>query len=153
MAEHVTFSRAMQRCPLCEEIGGTLVLRNGFLRIVLVDDADLPGFLRVILEAHAREMTDLDAPARTRLMDAVFRAERVVRDIFDPLKVNVASLGNAVPHVHWHVIPRFADDAFSPQPIWGVRQRETAADVLAARRARVPALEAALVAAMAGPAI
>lgn len=139
----------MQPCALCEEDGGTLVLRDNFLRVILVDDPDLPGFVRVIAHAHLREMTDLDPPARDRLMRAVFQAEQVVRDVFQPLKVNLASLGNAVPHVHWHVIPRFADDPFFPQPIWGTRQRETPPAVLEARRARVPALMRALAATLA----
>jgi diadenosine tetraphosphate (Ap4A) HIT family hydrolase len=131
----------MQACSLCVEDGGELVLRNALLRVVLVDDADLPGFARVIVNAHAREMSDLERAARTHLMDAVFAVERVQRALFAPVKVNLASLGNAVPHVHWHVIPRFADDAFFPQPIWGARQRATPAAVLAARHALRPELK------------
>jgi len=130
----------MQDCLLCREDGGEIVVKDALLRVVLVDDVDLPGFVRVIVNAHKKEMTDLDADARTRLMQAVFAVEQVLREVLAPLKVNVASLGNAVPHVHWHVVPRFADDAFFPQPIWGPRQRNTPAPVLAARRAVVPVL-------------
>lgn len=141
-----------QPCSLCAEDGGTVVFRDAVLRVVLVDDRDLPGFVRVIVNAHAKEMTDLNAATRGRVMRAVFIAEERVRAVFAPRKVNVASLGNAVPHVHWHVIPRFADDAFFPQPIWGTRQRETPGDVLAARRALVPVLQQALAEAFARPA-
>jgi diadenosine tetraphosphate (Ap4A) HIT family hydrolase len=53
-----------------------------------------------------------------------------------PLKMNLASLGNQTPHLHWHVIPRFADDSHFPQSVWGTRQRDAAhvhaADGLAA---------------------
>jgi diadenosine tetraphosphate (Ap4A) HIT family hydrolase len=42
-----------------------------------------------------------------------------------PDKINLASLGNVVPHLHWHVIPRFADDPHFPNPVWGVRQGST----------------------------
>ena len=124
----------MKLCSLCAEDGGAIVLRDDLLRVVLVDDADLPGFVRVIVNTHMKEMTDLDPAARFRLMNVVFAAEQVLREVFAPLKINLASLGNAVPHVHWHLIPRFADDAFYPQPIWGARQRNTPAEVLAARR-------------------
>jgi len=117
-----------------------VVLRDDLLRVVLVDEADLPGFVRVIVNAHVKEMSDLDAGARSRLMRVVCAAEEVVREVLAPLKINLASLGNVVPHVHWHVIPRFADDAFYPQAIWGTRQRDTRPDVLAARRALLPAL-------------
>jgi diadenosine tetraphosphate (Ap4A) HIT family hydrolase len=131
---------AMNTCTLCSDDGGTLVLRNELLRVVLVDDADYPGFARVIVNAHVRELTDLDASALARVMAAVCSVEDALRAVLAPDKVNLASLGNVVPHLHWHVIPRFADDAHFPQPIWGVRQREPEVQQLAARRALLPKL-------------
>ncbi|MCX7902315.1 MAG: HIT family protein, partial [Burkholderiaceae bacterium] len=59
-------------CPLCTEEGGTPVLRNELLRVVLVDDADYPGYARVIVNAHVKEMTDLDPGALARVMAAVY---------------------------------------------------------------------------------
>jgi diadenosine tetraphosphate (Ap4A) HIT family hydrolase len=91
---------------------------------VLVDDPDYPGFCRVVLERHVREMTDLAPAERMRLMNAVFATEAVLRDLLRPSKVNLASLGNAVPHVHWHVIPRHRDDRHFPKPIWAEPARE-----------------------------
>src|SRR5262249_46484852 len=134
---HQTLSTTppMQACPLCAEDGGAIVFRDDLLRVVLVDDADLPGFARVILNAHVKEVTDLEPAVRVELLRAVFAVEEAQRELLQQLKMNLASLGNAVPHVHWHVIPRFADDAFYPQPIWGQRQRDTPRAVLAARRA------------------
>ena len=129
-------------CELCALDGGALVLRNDELRIVLVDDADYPGFVRVIWNAHVREMTDL-APAQiARLMGAVLAVEDALRAVFTPLKINLASLGNMTPHVHWHVIPRFADDPHFPKPVWAERQRSVDRAGLAARRALLPALGA-----------
>jgi diadenosine tetraphosphate (Ap4A) HIT family hydrolase len=125
---------------LCREDGGALVLKNELLRVVLVDDADYPGFARVIVNAHVRELTDLDPSALARVMAAVCSVEDAQRALLAPDKINLASLGNVVPHLHWHVIPRFADDAHFPQPIWGVRQREPDAQQLAARRALLPKL-------------
>jgi diadenosine tetraphosphate (Ap4A) HIT family hydrolase len=135
----------MQACPLCAEDGGLIVLRNDLFRVVLVADPELPGFTRVIVNAHAEEMTDLEPVARVQLLRAVLAVEEVQREVLGPVKMNLASLGNAVPHVHWHVIPRFADDAFYPQPIWGTRQRETPPAVLAARHALLPVLRQRLV--------
>jgi hypothetical protein len=63
-----------------------------------------------------------------------------------PGKVNVASLGNMTPHLHWHVIPRFADDAHFPNPVWTEAVRTTEKPVLAARRALLPKLAADIVA-------
>lgn len=127
-------------CPLCRDDGGRLVVRNELLRVVLVDDADYPGFVRVIVNAHVKEMTDLDPAALARLMAAVYAVEDALRAVLAPDKVNLASLGNVVPHLHWHVVPRFADDAHFPQPIWGARQRDPDAQKLAARRALLPKL-------------
>jgi diadenosine tetraphosphate (Ap4A) HIT family hydrolase len=56
----------------------------------------------------------------------------------------VASLGNVVPHLHWHVIPRYADDAHFPAPVWAQAVRETDAAVLAQRRALLPQLKQAI---------
>ena len=56
-------------------------------------------------------------------MDVVFAVESVLREQLDPHKINLASLGNAVPHLHWHVIPRYADDPHFPQPIWATAER------------------------------
>ncbi|HTT11845.1 MAG TPA: HIT family protein [Burkholderiaceae bacterium] len=131
----------MQPCPLCAEDGGVVALRNELLRVVLVEDPDLPGFVRVIVNAHVREVTDLDRAARMRLLQTVFAVEEVQRRLFSPTKINLASLGNVVPHVHWHVIPRFSDDAFYPQSVWSPRQRDTPAATLLARRARLQELQ------------
>ena len=139
----------MQACPLCTEDNNVIAFRDRLLRVALIEESDLPGFVRVIVNAHVREMTDLDPASRTRVMEAVLAVEQVQREVFAPHKINLASLGNAVPHVHWHVVPRFTDDAFYPQSIWSQRQRETPANVLAARRARVPEFQKRLVEAFA----
>lgn len=95
--------------------------------MIRVDDADYPGFCRVIWQAHVAEMTDLEAVDRDHLMHCVFALETAMRACFTPLKINLASLGNQVPHVHWHVIARHADDAHFPDPIWAARKRTGAA--------------------------
>ncbi|TMG76552.1 MAG: HIT family protein [Betaproteobacteria bacterium] len=102
-------------CELCDSPGGDLLWRDAFCRVVLVDDPDYPGFCRVVLERHVKEMTDLVPPERTRLMDAVFATEAALRELLQPDKVNLASL--------WHVIPRREDDRHFPRPIWAEPSR------------------------------
>jgi len=114
----------MMACPLCDGSGGELLWQDGFCRIVLVDDPHYPGFCRVILNQHVREMTDLSDSERSRLMAVVLAVEQAVREVLQPDKINLASLGNVVPHLHWHVIPRFGDDRHFPNPIWGEAKRE-----------------------------
>lgn len=130
-------------CELCAQTGGQLVWQNERVRVVLVDDADYPGFCRVILQRHAAEMTDLDAAEVQSIFTVVLAVERVLRAVLQPDKINLASLGNMTPHVHWHVIPRYRDDAHFPQPVWGQRQRATPPRELD-RDTLLQALEAAL---------
>ncbi|MGO1766933.1 MAG: HIT family protein, partial [Advenella sp.] len=107
-------------CPLCNSDGGAVLFRNAFLRVVDAQQADYPAFTRVILNRHAQEMTDLNQTERSSLMSAVYLVEALQRRHFQPDKINLAQLGNMVPHVHWHIIARFADDKHFPNPIWGV---------------------------------
>ncbi|MEW5966316.1 MAG: HIT family protein [Pseudomonadota bacterium] len=115
----------MSTCPLCTAPGGTLLWQDDRCRLVLADEPDHPGFLRVILNAHVKEMTDLAPAERDALMRAVWAAEAALREVMAPDKVNLASLGNVVPHLHWHVIPRFAGDPYFPNAVWGERMRPT----------------------------
>jgi len=105
-------------CELCDTDGGVLLWRDERLRIIRIDDADYPMFCRVVWNAHVREMTDLKVPQRQHLMDVVFVLEQALRNLLNPAKINLASLGNQTPHLHWHVIPRFQDDRHFPQPVW-----------------------------------
>ena len=93
-------------------------------------------------------MTDLSFVERELLMTIVFAVEGSVREVLNPDKVNLASLGNQAPHLHWHVIPRFADDAFFPDSIWSQRVRDTAIGVLEKRRILAMLLPAAIRAAI-----
>jgi diadenosine tetraphosphate (Ap4A) HIT family hydrolase len=130
-------------CELCDQSGGEILWQNALCRVVLVNDPSYPGFCRIILNRHVKEMTDLSEPERGQLMKVVFAVESVAREIVQPDKINLASLGNVVPHLHWHVIPRFADDRHFPNPIWGETKRPEA------RARQFPGLAAALCAALA----
>jgi diadenosine tetraphosphate (Ap4A) HIT family hydrolase len=134
----------MTGCELCE-LKAAPVWRDDKLAIILVDDPAHPGFCRVIWNEHVKEMSDLAPADRMLLNDAVWHVELALRAVMAPGKVNVASLGNVVPHLHWHVIPRFADDAHFPNPVWTAPVRETEAPVLEARRALLPQLSADIV--------
>jgi diadenosine tetraphosphate (Ap4A) HIT family hydrolase len=131
----------VQPCELCKQPGGALLWKGRDCRVVAVDDPHYPGFCRVICNDHVREMTDLDEVRRHRIMSVVFAVESVVRDLYSPDKVNLASFGNMVPHVHWHVIPRWCDDRHFPEPVWGSVHHETSP-------ARPPVTREALAAAL-----
>lgn len=110
-------------CPLCQARNEELLWRNDLLRVIRVDDVSYPAFCRVILNRHVKEMTDLSVHERAEVMRVVFAVEAALRALLQPEKINLASLGNQVPHLHWHVIPRFPDDAHFPDPIWAAPKR------------------------------
>ncbi len=130
-------------CELCD-LAVPVVWQDEKLSVIIVDDAAYPGFCRVIWREHVREMSDLPREDRLLLNEAVYLVEEAVRETMQPLKVNVASLGNVVPHLHWHIIPRYADDAHFPAPVWAQAARQLDEAGLAARRALLPDLAAAI---------
>ena len=134
-----------ETCALCREQGGELLGQDGLCRVVLVDEPGYPGLCRVILNAHVAEMSELAPDQRDALMQRVFAVETAIRATLNPDKVNLASLGNVVPHLHWHVIPRWRDDRHFPNPIWATAIRPDALPPVTAAqlnqlRARIGAL-------------
>ncbi len=137
------------RCPLCREDGGLLVARHDRFRIIRAmgaDAADCPAFYRVVWNAHVAEFSDLAEADQLLCLRAVSAVERVLRERLQPSKVNLAALGNMVPHLHWHVIARFDWDARWPAPVWAAPQREADEARLAALRDCLPACDAAIAA-------
>lgn len=110
-------------CELCVSPGSTVLWQDARCSVVQVAEPGYPGFCRVVWKAHIREMSDLSEADRAHCMHIVLAVEQVLRKLMNPDKINLASLGNMVAHLHWHIIPRFADDPHFPQPIWGTRQR------------------------------
>ena len=138
----------MLDCPLCQSPSGELVWEDKLCRVVRVDGAEgaaFPGYCRVVWHAHVAEMTELDARSRRHLMNVVFAVESALRALTSPDKINLAALGNMVPHLHWHVIPRWRDDSHFPAAIWASPQKSAVATRLAPDS---QALAAAIVAAL-----
>lgn len=125
----------MHGCPLCDQPGGQPLWQDSACRIVLVDEPRYPGFCRLIWNQHVAEMTDLAPEDRSHVFSVLMALESAMRAVMQPDKINLASFGNMVPHVHWHVIPRYRDDAHFPDTYWSPLHRPDAAphavDVLA----------------------
>ncbi|MBU4424681.1 MAG: HIT family protein [Gammaproteobacteria bacterium] len=131
-------------CPLCAQDGGQLVWRGEKLRVIRADEAGFPAFYRVVWNAHVAEFSDLDAADRAHCMDVVVQVEQALRQHLQPTKINLATLGNMVAHLHWHVIARFDWDSHFPAPVWAAALRTRDAGREAALRERLPAMEAQL---------
>lgn len=141
---HTDHSPTRTDCPLCSGDGGQVVWSDPQCRVVQIDDADYPGFCRVIWNAHVAEQSDLSSTDRERLMGVLVAVERAVRQQMQCDKINLASFGNMVPHLHWHVIPRYRDDAHFPQAVWATRERDVPAALQATRVERAQGLADAL---------
>jgi len=122
----------MSACPLCQASPHAILWQDDFCRVVLLQDADYPAYCRVELLAHVKEMTDLAPQARARTMKVVFAVETAIREVIQPNKINLASLGNKTPHMHWHVIPRFETDKHFPNSHWGEAVNNSQAQPLTA---------------------
>lgn len=119
-------------CSLCQPTTLPTLWEDNFCRVVLTNDIDYPAYCRVELIAHIKEMTDLASNDRAKTMKVVFAVESAIREIIQPDKVNLASLGNQTPHIHWHVIPRFENDKHFPNSHWGKTVKAHAARDLSA---------------------
>ena len=116
-------------------------------RVIRVEGGEgvaFPGFCRVVWRAHVQEMSELAVAERRHLLDIVAATETAVRKLMHPDKINLASLGNVVPHLHWHVIPRWADDSHFPAPIWAAAARPVPARAQPTTAALIAALVAEL---------
>ena len=115
-------------CVLCREAGGLPVWQGAQLRVIRAQEEGFPAFYRVIWTAHAAELSDLSEAERNTCMAVVTEVERVLRAQLQPTKINLAALGNMVPHLHWHVIARHDWDSHFPAPVWAnpLRARDLA---------------------------
>lgn len=116
-------------CPLCHPTAAenqAILWEDALCRVIRVDDALYPGFCRLIWKDHVAELTDLSPDQRSHCLKVLCGVETALRQLMHPDKINLASLGNMVPHLHWHIIPRRRSDPHFPNSIWGPQtQTET----------------------------
>ena len=131
-------------CPLCTTAGGRVVWQGKFWRLVSAQEAAFPAFYRLIYQAHTTEWSDLPAPLRQQCAELLAGLELLMREHVQPAKMNLATLGNVVPHLHWHLIARFDWDSHFPAPVWAAAVRDRVPAREEALHAQLPALERAL---------
>ena len=134
----------MTACELCTKKHSKEIWRNDVFYVIDASDEQLPGFIRIISSRHIKEMTDFPEKDRNMIMQAVFMTEKIMITSMNPDKVNLAELGNMVPHVHWHVVARFRDDAFFPASVWSEKVREMPAALYQERRKKAEKMAAEL---------
>ncbi|MEI8326498.1 MAG: HIT family protein [Betaproteobacteria bacterium] len=128
-------------CPLCDALGGALVFQADKFRVIRADEAGFPAFYRVVWSEHVAEFSDLSDADQVLCMRAVVIVERALREVLQPSKINLAALGNVVPHLHWHIIARFDWDSHFAAPVWADKRRDPHASALAAIQAQLPRID------------
>jgi diadenosine tetraphosphate (Ap4A) HIT family hydrolase len=126
-------------CPACSRrwpAEGQRIADCGSSVAYLHDDQFFTGWTFVVLKRHATELWQLEAPERAVLVEEVTRVARAVATAFGARKMNYELLGNAVPHIHWHLIPRLAGDPAPRAPVWTVPHEPRGLDA-AERAARI----------------
>ena len=116
----------MSDCELCLTATLPILWQNNHFRVILVNDQNIRGYLRLELIEHVKEIHHLTPAIQSEMYKIMNIIENIVTDVYSPDKINLASLGNKTPHIHWHIIPRFTNDNFFPQSIWSepIRQNK-----------------------------
>jgi diadenosine tetraphosphate (Ap4A) HIT family hydrolase len=111
----------MTDCPMCNKWDDDAELRIAGLEhcfVTLNRDQFFPGYCFVFTREHVTELFHLDRRVRGAVMEEVTTVAAALFAAFSPAKINYELLGNMVPHMHWHLIPRFTGDPLWPRPIW-----------------------------------
>lgn len=131
-------------CPLCDGPGGLLVFAGPKFRVIRAAETGFPAFYRLVWTEHVAEFSDLQPQDRQACMAAVAEIELLLRAHLRPDKVNLAALGNAVPHLHWHIVARFSWDSHFPASVWAPAQREAPSAQVTRLRDLLPVVDAAI---------
>lgn len=110
-------------CVLCARVAGEGPLFVADLptsRVYFNEDQFFPGWVFVVLKRHVVELYELEASERAAQIEDVSRVARALARVYQPVKMNYELLGNLVPHIHWHLVPRLEGDPELRGPVWRV---------------------------------
>jgi diadenosine tetraphosphate (Ap4A) HIT family hydrolase len=118
---------AMTKCPMCSRWNDHADLRiaereHSF--VILNRDQYFPGYTLLFTKEHVTELFHLDREVRVGLMEEVSCVAEALFTVFHPDKINYELLGNMVPHIHWHLVPRRSTEPLWPRPIWSEPHNE-----------------------------
>jgi diadenosine tetraphosphate (Ap4A) HIT family hydrolase len=111
----------MADCPMCSKWESEPDMRITQLEqcyVSLNRDQFFRGYCFVYTKNHLTELFHLDLQTRSKVIEEMNSVAAALFRLFNPEKINYELLGNMVPHMHWHVVPRFATDHLWPRPVW-----------------------------------
>jgi diadenosine tetraphosphate (Ap4A) HIT family hydrolase len=117
-------------CPLCIEATtevpmteeGYIVADLAMSRLRLSVHQSLPGYCVLLCKKHVREPYELSPEEQRRFFADLMQVGRALEQTFNAVKMNFELLGNAVPHLHCHIKPRYYGDPAPGRPIWPDQQ-------------------------------
>jgi len=98
------------------------VYENRHIRVE-IEESEIP-WLKIFTQKAYKEFSDVPTEIKMEIFRVIDIIEKEMLHFFKPKKINIASFGNYVPHVHWHLMARFEEDSYFPEPMWGQKQRE-----------------------------
>lgn len=133
-----------ESCPACEgqwPRGDHRIKESRLTVAFLHDDQFFPGWTLLVLKRHAQELFELPRDDRNQLMEEISTMAETLAEVFQAVKINYALLGNQLPHIHWHLIPRLAGDPALQDPVWSIphEPRRLAHELLQERIDRIAA--------------
>jgi diadenosine tetraphosphate (Ap4A) HIT family hydrolase len=112
-------------CPFCRQIEDLEKLPNDNLVwqfphsfVLLGPWQYYQGYCLLVCRQHATELSGLIDAVRRGYLDELCLLAKAIENAFGPLKLNYELLGNQVPHLHWHVFPRYPHDPLTLKPVW-----------------------------------
>ena len=100
----------------------SVIYENANIRIE-VESSEIP-WLKIFTQQAYKEMSEVPGLVKFEIYDLLDTIEKEMLSYYKPKKINIASFGNYMPHVHWHIMARFEEDSYFPEPMWGTKQRE-----------------------------
>jgi diadenosine tetraphosphate (Ap4A) HIT family hydrolase len=117
----------MTDCPMCrrwEKEKDLQVIELPHSYVTLNRDQYFPGYTLLFTKDHVTELFHFDRDVRSSLMEEVSAVAEALYGIYKPAKINYELLGNMVPHIHWHIVPRFSSEPLWPRPVWAEQHEE-----------------------------
>ncbi len=100
----------------------SLIYKNELIKIE-IENSEIP-WLKIFTIENIKEFSQCNKETKQEIFKYLDIIEKEMLDYFKPKKINIASFGNYVPHVHFHIMARFEEDSYFPEPMWGKKQRD-----------------------------
>jgi diadenosine tetraphosphate (Ap4A) HIT family hydrolase len=105
-----------------------IIYQNRLVKVE-IEPFEIP-WLKIFTIDSIKEFSQCSKELQLEILDIINLIEKQMIKYFNPTKINIASFGNYVPHVHFHIQARFENDSFFPEPTWGKKQRVSSIDNL-----------------------